>query len=266
MLQIPRSISRIPLVRGVVRLGLTAYARMFKHRYLVDRRMGLLLLLDQMNVIDWQLLISGTWEKPQLDKLFGLTAEQRQRHGRSAVFFDIGAHWGLYSLLAHKQGLFDQVIAIEPDPMNYGQLQANLVLNDVAGRIQALKVAASSDERSFAVTQKNPRNRGATRVMPPDESQPAVVRGCRLDRLFNFVDKLLVIKIDVESHELEVIDGMRDLLANNPCILQIEIWDDLRGEGEDRFQGLCRRLEPYDVKFVSSIAADYFFVSKSLLS
>jgi FkbM family methyltransferase len=227
--------------------------------------MGLLLMFDQLNVIDWQLLISGTWEKPQLDKLFGLTREQLKGDRRSAVFFDVGAHWGLYALLAHKQGLFEQIIAIEPDPTNYGQLQANLVLNDLAGQIQPLQVAASSEERRFAVTQRNPRNRGATRVAPPDESHPAVVRGCRLDGLFHFVDKLLVIKVDVESHEMEVIDGMRDLLLNNPCILQIEIWDDLRNEGEDRFQGLCRQLEPYNLEFLSSIAADYFFISKSLL-
>ena len=89
MLQIPRLIARIPLVRGVVRLGLTAYARLFKRRYLIDRRMGLLLMFDQLNVIDWQLLISGTWEKPQLDKLFGLTREQLKGDRRSAVFFDV---------------------------------------------------------------------------------------------------------------------------------------------------------------------------------
>jgi hypothetical protein len=122
MIHIPRVISRIPIVRGVIRLGLTAYARLFKHRYLIDRRMGLLLMLDQMNAIDWQLLISGAWEKPQLDKLFGMAAEQIRKRESRPVFLDVGAHWGWYALLAHKEGVFDEVIAVEPDPTNFGQL------------------------------------------------------------------------------------------------------------------------------------------------
>ena len=40
MLTIPRSIARVPLVRGIVRLALTAYARFFKRRYFIDRRNG----------------------------------------------------------------------------------------------------------------------------------------------------------------------------------------------------------------------------------
>ncbi len=56
------------------------------------------------------------------------------------MFLDVGAHWGWYALLAHKEGVFDEVIAVEPDPTNYGQLQANLVLNDFAGQIQTLAI------------------------------------------------------------------------------------------------------------------------------
>jgi FkbM family methyltransferase len=227
--------------------------------------MGLLLMLDQMNVIDWQLLISGAWEKPQLDKLFGMTAEQLRKQKRDAVFLDVGAHWGWYSLLAHKEALFDEVIAVEPDPTNFGQLQANLVLNDFADQIRTLQLAASDGERRFAVTQKNPRNRGATRVFEADETHPGVARGCPLDDLLKFAGKLLVVKIDVEGHELEAINGMRELLTNNACIVQIEIWDDLRTEGEDRFQTVSGVLERCGLKFYSSISHDYFFGSESLL-
>ena len=263
MLQIPRWISRIPLVRGVARLGITAYARLLKRRYLIDRRMGLLLMLDQTNVIDWQLLISGTWERPQLDRLFGLTSEQLRKRPDRAVFLDVGAHWGWCALLAHQSGLFDRIIAIEPDPMSYGQLQANLVLNDLAGEIEAIRAAASDRRRSFALTQRNPRNRGATRVAEPDERHPAVVQGHRLDELFQFDDRLLVIKIDVEGHELEAIHGMRNLVANNACIIQIEVWDDLRRGPVDQLQVVSRLLEQWGVRQHSEIQPDYFFVSKS---
>ncbi len=265
MIRIPRVIARIPKVRGVFRLGLTAYTRLFKHRYMIDRRAGLLLMLDQLNVIDYQIMLSGAWEKPQLDKLFGLAAEQLAKQKRGAVFLDVGAHWGWYSLLAYKEDLFDEVIAVEPDPTNYGQLQANLVLNDFAGQIQALQLAASDRERTVAVAQRNPRNRGGTRVVEADETHPSVARGCRLDDVFKFTDKILVLKIDVEGHELEAINGMLGILSNNGCIVQIEIWDDLRTEGEDRFETISSVLGRCGIKFHSSISHDYFFVSESLL-
>ena len=72
MRHIPRSIERIPLVRGAFRLLLTAYVKIFKSRYIIENRLGLRLLLDHENIIDWQVYISGRWEGPQTVELFEL--------------------------------------------------------------------------------------------------------------------------------------------------------------------------------------------------
>ena len=42
------------------------YAKTFKHRYVVERRMGVLLLLDQLNKVDMHLLCSGAWEPDRM--------------------------------------------------------------------------------------------------------------------------------------------------------------------------------------------------------
>ena len=55
MIYIPQAVARIPIVRGIFRLALTAYARLFKNRFVIEQRMGLQLLLDRDNHIDWQL-------------------------------------------------------------------------------------------------------------------------------------------------------------------------------------------------------------------
>ena len=36
----------------------------------------------------------------------------------------------------------------------------------------------------------------------------------------------IAIKIDVERHEQNVLEGMREILKNNTVILQVEIFDD----------------------------------------
>ena len=261
MIHIPQAVARIPILRGVLRLLITAWVHLFHGRYLIERRMGLLLLLDCENVIDWQLVIAGTWERPELDVLFRLADEQRQMGARDAVFLDIGAHWGLYALLAIHRGRFSRIAAFEPDPTNYAQLQANLFLNGAQTSIEALQLAASDRERTFGLSLRTARNRGGARVVEPAAGQ-VTCRGVRVDSLFDFADKLLVAKIDVEGHELEAIDGLSGLLGRNHCVLQIEVWGEPDTDDyKRRFEELSVKLAGYGIKFVRSIASDFFFVS-----
>jgi len=261
MIYIPQAVARIPIVRGIFRLLLMGYARMFKRRYVIEQRMGLQLLLDRNNIIDWQLFIAGKWERPQFTELFGLAAEQLRRRKAEAVFLDIGAHWGLYALEAHKSGMFSRILAFEPDPISYAQLHANLFLNQAQSAIESLQLAASDGDRSFALEPGDARNRGATRVIEPDARHPVTCHGIAIDRRFDFANKLLVIKIDVEGHEPEVIDGLRGLLSKNRCILQVEVWDQPAGETERRFKHLSALFAGHGIRFVRAIDADFFFVS-----
>jgi FkbM family methyltransferase len=261
MIYIPQAVARIPIVRGIFRLLLMGYARIFKRRYVIEQRMGLQLLLDRNNIIDWQLFIAGKWERPQFTELFGLATEQLRRRKADAVFLDVGAHWGLYALEAHRSGMFDRILAFEPDPISYAQLQANLFLNQAQLAIESLQLAASNGDRSFALEPGNARNRGATRVIEPDVRHPVTCHGIAIDQRFDFANKLLVIKIDVEGHEPEVIDGLRGLLSKNRCIIQVEVWDQPTGETERRFKHLSTLFAAHNIRFVRAIDADFFFVS-----
>jgi FkbM family methyltransferase len=263
MIHIPTYISRVPIVRGVLRLVITAYSQIFKGRYSLEQRMGLLLLLDRENAVDWQLILSGEWERPHLTKLLDLANRQLPYSKNGAVFLDIGAHWGLYALKARQTGMFSQIVAFEPDPQNYAQLQANLFLNAAHAEIRALQLAATDADRDFKLYQRNPRNRGATRVVDVDEDSAGttVVHGRRVDDLVDVSDSLLVIKIDVESHELETIAGMAELLSKNKFVMQIEIWDRPENETERRVKYLSEFFAAHGAELVHSIDQDYFFAS-----
>lgn len=261
MIHIPAYISRVPIARGVLRLLITAYSQVFKGRYSLERRMGLLLLLDRENAIDWQLTLSGEWERPHLTKLLDLAKRQLPHSKNGAVFLDVGAHWGLYALKARQSEMFSQIVAFEPDPQNYAQLQANLFLNAAHAKIRALQLAATDGDRDFKLFQRNPHNRGATRVVDIDGAGTTVVHGRRVDTQLDISDALLVIKIDVESHELEAIAGMMDLLAKNRFVMQIEIWDSPKEESERRLKYLSELFATLGAELVHSIDHDYFFAS-----
>jgi FkbM family methyltransferase len=262
MLPVPQTVARIPILRGIYRVVLSGYARLTRGRYLVEERMGLRLLLDPVNVVDRQIFIGGTWEKELVDTLFGLVKEQRRLHDREAVFLDLGAHWGLYALLAHKSGLFRRIVAYEPDPTNYAQLQANLFLNHAENVIEARKLAVSDREETFGLYMRTQANRGATQLVKQMPDGRPTCRSVRVDSDIELAGKLVVAKIDVEGHEMEVLDGMAGLLAKNRCIVQLEIWSTPEEEMEVRLARIEKLFAQYGIKRVRSIIADHFFVSE----
>ena len=262
MIFIPRIIARIPILRGLFRLAISGYADLTRGRYLVENRLGLRLLLDRENTVDKSVFLSGQWEERSVKALFGLI-EQARRPGEKAIFLDVGAHWGLYALLAHKTGHFERIVAFEPDPTNYAQLQANLFLNGVETAIEAVPLAASDAERTFGLYLRTHVNRGATTVVEADADAEAQVtcRAVRVDEQIDVEGRLLVIQIDVEGHELEAVDGLARLLAKNRCLLQIEIWDEPDGEHERRLAHLTSLFEAHGIKLVHAVWADHFFMS-----
>lgn len=260
MIAVPRSIARIPLLRGLVRLFLAAWANLFYGRYLVERRQGLTLLLDRSNAVDWLIHTSGTWEPESVDRLFALVEQERAHCPDGAVFLDVGAHWGFYALLARRKGWFERIVAVEPDPANYAQLQANLFLNQASTEVEALKLAASDRETTFGL-QVDSRNRGGTQLVAAGRDT-VTCQAVRLDRLLDFAGKLLVVKIDVETHEEEALDGLLALLAKNHCVLQIEVWTGAESRDDDRPRRVIERLAKLGIRHVDTFDSDYFFVSE----
>jgi FkbM family methyltransferase len=257
MIAIPRSIARIPLLRGVVRLALAGWAGLFYGRYLVERRQGLTLLIDRANAVDRQLHNSGAWEPQTVARLFSLVTAERHNCAKGAVFLDVGAHWGFYALLAHKKGWFERIVAVEPDPTNYAQLQANLFLNGASTAIEALRLAASDRAATFGL-RVDSRNRGGSRLVEARDDI-ATCQAARLGTVLDFADRLLVVKIDVEGHEEPAIEGLLALLTRNHCVLQIEIWtlpDDPR-----RAHRVTEQLARLGIRHVDTVDHDYFFVS-----
>ncbi len=81
MIPVPRSIARIPIVRGLFRIAITGYARLTRGRFMVEERMSLL-LIDQENTIDRSIFLSGTWEKEHLERRGPTVAPRRRTSNR----------------------------------------------------------------------------------------------------------------------------------------------------------------------------------------
>jgi FkbM family methyltransferase len=139
---------------------------------------------------------------------------------------DVGAHHGLYSLLASARvGARGTVFAFEPSPRERRALRLNLLLN-LAGNVSVQGLALGSDngEQNLFVVQGS--QRGCNSLRPPEvfsATIPVRVRVVPLDEWLvkQKIDHVNFIKLDVEGGELDFFRGASKLLrqAQAPLIL-----------------------------------------------
>jgi FkbM family methyltransferase len=128
------------------------------------------------------------------------------------VFVDVGANVGGYSVRAAAKGM--KVIAFEPNPDNFLLLKRNAEINHVS--LDQLQYALGpSDGHARLVL-----NGGLSRISP-DEGITVEMR--TLDSFS--LPAVNLVKIDVESYELEVLQGARKTLKEHHPALMVEMHD-----------------------------------------
>lgn len=193
-------------------------------------RLGLTLLLDGASDVDRRLIESGGWETEQFAKLQELVVTSAAPSG-PRIFLDIGAYFGLYALEFDRERLFDQIIAFEPDRLNFAQLQAQLFLNGATYRIDARNVAVGEVAGTGQMhrSDRHPTgNRGGVGLRDSGDARCVPVGIVAIDNEISVEGGLIVAKIDVEGNQDYVLRGMRSTIARNACVLQIEVFEQAR--------------------------------------
>ena len=102
---------------------------------------GSLFLLNYRNFVDREIAFYDDYETEQFSYFTKLMSEQG-----CDLFLDIGANIGFYSVHVGRSRLANQIIAFEPDPRNVNQLSANLLINQLTGRVEIVAKAVSNVE------------------------------------------------------------------------------------------------------------------------
>jgi FkbM family methyltransferase len=182
--------------------------------------------LDVEPTIFWEGL-TGNWEKVSLSAWIRLAQ-------RSATIVDVGANTGVYSLAAKAVNPAARVYGFEPVTRVFERYRANVALNhyDVDCRELALSNYDGEgviydlpiDQICTVTVNKN--------TYPAD--WPVTKTTIATRRLATFIEQerlpdIDLIKIDVESHEAEVLEGMGEHLHRMKPTLLVEVWNDQVG-------------------------------------
>lgn len=257
MRPVPRCFKKIRRLERLATSILSRYARWTRPRFMVERRDGLLFLIDQGNAIDKRLLVNGAWEREQIELLKSFAAAAAA--GRTqTLFLDIGSHGALYAMAMQATGLFGRVVAFEADPLNAVQLRANLLINGMLETIEVVEKAVSSRAGTTSFHMAADYYRGGSRIDPAGNSTAVTrtisVDTIALDDLLHVKGATIVAKIDVEGHEHAVISGMPALLADNQWVIQVESFPEKAARTKEMLCG-------YGLLHVATIDFDHYFTS-----
>ena len=173
----------------------------------------------------------GTYE-PTQTKLF----EEFVKPGD--VVYDVGAHFGYYTLLSSKLvGERGLVLAFEPSPANLARLYRHIELND-RKNVQVLELAVSDHEGTAHF-----ETRTGSGVGHLADNGPLEVKLTTLDSLSTY-PLPQVMKIDVEGAEVGVLEGARNLFAKCKPVIFLSL------HGEDLKATCLKILGDYGYTFL----------------
>jgi FkbM family methyltransferase len=129
------------------------------------------------------------------------------------VFVDVGANIGYFSLVASRLvGVSGEVLAFEPETLNYELLERNCRLN-ACDNVRTFK-AALGEENASGQIYLNELNRGDHSLYPGDEVRASqdinIVNGAKL--IMASHPRVNFIKIDTQGAECDVLAGLLPLV------------------------------------------------------
>jgi len=188
---------------------------------------GYLMHVDAQSFIERDLMLFGAFER-ELHDFIGSTLR------KGAVFLDVGANVGCYSLQAASLvGPTGRVVSFEPSPLVFERLRQNVDLNGFTNTsLCSCALGGASARRLLYLEAGNEGYSNAIASLHPsvwhgrrDTSREIEVR--TMDEWFqeSGLSRLDLVKIDVEGAEFEVLEGARQTLATHQPTIAMEVCD-----------------------------------------
>ena len=249
---------KIPIIKRLYPSIFTKYCKFSHKKIFICKFRNIFLKLNIYEPIDKSILLFGYYEDQQIDYTFDYLKKNKIDH-----FFDVGANSGIYSLIIAQRFTKMKILSFEPIKKTYLKLKKNISLNKNIINIKNIKTfnfGLSNNESKLkmkALVRDSHVQLGGFGVMESYDkesdfyTETAIFKSA--DNIFDYKNKSLCFKIDVEGHELFAIKGLKKIFLNNKIFLQIEIFN-------KNYKNVSKSLRILGLKQINRINDDYYFI------
>lgn len=157
---------------------------------------------------------------------------------KPGIVLDIGGYSGLMSILAALANSGNEIHLFEPIEGTCERARLNVKLNGFGHRICAHNIAASNRNGEAKINLFRPYNgslhgTGSSLYSKDQENKKVVeTKSVVAQKLDDYIEDFQpsVVKIDVEGHELAVLQGMKKMLERSKPKMVIEVWQHTRSD------------------------------------
>jgi FkbM family methyltransferase len=209
-----------PPVRGLKYfLRFLAFTGLSSSRFIKKLPVGIQLELGSIDHIEQTLLWYGWYEKNEFLTFYELLQP-------NSVVIDVGTNLGYYSIAAAAKFNTVSVISFEPGSNAFQRLQKNIALNQLKN-ITPIQQAIGREEGKKTLYLSGEENTGMSGFEQAENftGKTEIVNCTSIDKFAGTksLEKLDLIKIDIEGSEMDVLNGMTNTLTSYKPIVLIEI-------------------------------------------
>lgn len=166
--------------------------------------------LDLADCLQSNLYLDQVWERDVSNWAAYFAA-------RSDTMADVGAHIGYFTLLMASGNRPAAILAFEPNPGTYRQLQRNVELNGVVAQLNRLAVAEGASEAVFYLPHRFQLGSASLHRAPSRSSRAITVKTVALDDYIrrNQLKRFDLIKMDIEGAEQLALRGRANGLGQH---------------------------------------------------
>ena len=188
-------------------------------------------VLNADKAISRTLFIKGSFDFDKVEKVISVMSGVNKAF-KLETLIDVGANIGTVCIPAVRRGLAANAIAIEPEPLNYRVLVANIFLNDLADKIKTYNLALGSEDNQTLELELSAGHSGDHRIHVGSETGSSTARSGKItsvksdtfDSVVPAVDRnSCLIWMDTQGYEGIILQGAQNIIrAQVPMV--VEFW------------------------------------------
>lgn len=186
-------------------------------------------VLNSDKAISRALFIKGSFDFDKVEKVISVMSAVNKVF-KLETLIDVGANIGTVCIPAVKRGLAANAIAIEPEPLNYRVLVANIFLNDLADKIKTYNLALGSKDNQTLELELSEGHSGDHRIHVANETGTASsgkitsVKSETFDSVVPAVDRnSCMIWMDTQGYEGIILQGAQNIIRVQVPMV-VEFW------------------------------------------